>query len=277
MLDYAANAVRYWPLAELRTAFEATADGQGRTGEERLREAFPDTDPEEFWQRVGDNLTSGHIRMVFVADHLPAELVRVIEFLNEQMRPAEVLGVEVPQYVGEGHQVLVPRVVGRTSSAIATKGSRSHWDEEGFLAAAAERQDQGQVELFRRLFDHVRDQGGRLSWGRAASPGVSGWYSLGGTPAPVWTANAGGISGNNDAYLYIYLPEVHGRVSEEVFDAFVNDLAAIPAYKAKIDQARASSFQSKYPQVLITDLVRSSDGTEQLFAALDRLIAGTRR
>jgi hypothetical protein len=30
--------------------------------------------------------------MVFVADHLPPELVRVIEFLNEQMRPAAVLG-----------------------------------------------------------------------------------------------------------------------------------------------------------------------------------------
>ena len=50
--------------------------------------------------------------MVFVADDLPPELVRVIEFLNEQMSPAEVLGVEVAQFVGEGHQVLVPRSSG---------------------------------------------------------------------------------------------------------------------------------------------------------------------
>jgi hypothetical protein len=30
--------------------------------------------------------------MVFVADHLPEELVRVVEFLNEQISPSEVLG-----------------------------------------------------------------------------------------------------------------------------------------------------------------------------------------
>ena len=36
--------------------------------------------------------------MLFVADKLATpNLVRVIEFLNEQMNPAEVLGVELPQ------------------------------------------------------------------------------------------------------------------------------------------------------------------------------------
>jgi len=31
------------------------------------------------------------IRMLFVADRIPAELRRIVEFLNEQMDPAEVL------------------------------------------------------------------------------------------------------------------------------------------------------------------------------------------
>jgi len=37
--------------------------------------------------------------MLIVSDDLPEELVRVIEFLNGQMNPAEILGVEVPQYL----------------------------------------------------------------------------------------------------------------------------------------------------------------------------------
>jgi hypothetical protein len=37
MLDYAANAVRYWPPADLRAAFEATALDDGTTADERLR------------------------------------------------------------------------------------------------------------------------------------------------------------------------------------------------------------------------------------------------
>jgi hypothetical protein len=46
---------------------------------------------------------------VFVADELPPELQRVIEFLNVQMNPAEVIGIEVRQYVGQGLKTLVRR------------------------------------------------------------------------------------------------------------------------------------------------------------------------
>ena len=49
-----------------------------------------EADPEEFWARVGANLRAGRVRLVFVSDALPVELRRVIEFLNEQMNPAEV-------------------------------------------------------------------------------------------------------------------------------------------------------------------------------------------
>ena len=143
MLDYAANGVRYWPPADVRAAFEATAAADGSSGAERLRELAPGVEVDEFWERVTANLERGHIRMVFVADLLPSELLRVIEFLNEQMSPAEVLGIEVPQYVGDGHQVLVPRVVGRTATAVAAKGpGRATWDEETLLQTAGNAHDQ---------------------------------------------------------------------------------------------------------------------------------------
>ena len=141
MLDYAAGAVEVWSVETVRRAFERTAGGAGQDPAELVRDLRADVDVEESWRVVESNLRSGRIRMVFVADALPESLVRIIEFLNEQMSSAEVLGVEVRQYVGGEHTVYVPRVVGNTSAAGAVKSPAraSRWDEESFLAAVASR------------------------------------------------------------------------------------------------------------------------------------------
>ena len=46
------------------------------------------------------NLQAGKIRLIFVADVIPSELRRIVEFLNQQMDPGEVLAVEIRQYAG---------------------------------------------------------------------------------------------------------------------------------------------------------------------------------
>src|SRR5262249_40284561 len=96
MLDYAANGVKYWPVTDLRGAVDQAAAEAGKAGEDLVAALRPGLDPEEYWKTVEANLVAGRIRMLFVADKLPPELVHVIEFLNEQMNPAEVLGVELP-------------------------------------------------------------------------------------------------------------------------------------------------------------------------------------
>jgi len=134
MLDYAANAVVYWSAESIRQEYlerckeqklDAEAEMQKFLGEQR--------DSDDFWKQVKTNLQARRVRMVFVADEIPIELRRVIEFLNEQMDPAEVLGVEIKQYVGENVQTLVPRVIGQTESAVirkdAVSNSRSKIDE----------------------------------------------------------------------------------------------------------------------------------------------------
>lgn len=134
MLDYAANAVVYWSAETIRQQFlerckdqkiDADLEFQTFLGGQR--------DPDEYWKQVKTNLQAGRVRLVFVADEIPLELRRVIEFLNGQMDPAEVLGVEIKQYVGENVQTLVPRVIGQTESAVirkeAVSNSRSKIDE----------------------------------------------------------------------------------------------------------------------------------------------------
>jgi hypothetical protein len=60
------------------------------------------------------------------------------------MDPAEVIAVELRQYIGEGVRTLVPRVLGQTASATQKKtagtSDRKHWDEVSFFADARENQ-----------------------------------------------------------------------------------------------------------------------------------------
>ena len=138
MLDYAANAVVYWPVEEVRGRFEARCQAANLDPSAEL-DGFlsSEGDAETFWSKVKTNLQAGKIRLIFVADVIPPELRRIIEFLNAQMDPAEVLGLEIKQYVGEGLQTLVPRVIGQTAEAEKKKSTgRSagrRWDEASFF------------------------------------------------------------------------------------------------------------------------------------------------
>lgn len=115
MLDYAANAVAYWPPQSIRSLFEESCNKANDDPEEKLLEFLQDgeADIEKFWEQVETNLRAGKIRMVFVADEIPPELQRIVEFLSQQMAQAEVFAVEIKQYVGKNSKALVPRVFGQ--------------------------------------------------------------------------------------------------------------------------------------------------------------------
>ncbi len=142
MLDYAANGVRYWPASTLQAAFESTQSVIHADPVEAIAQLCGDATlgVEGFFSRVETNLRAGRLRLVFVADAVPDELLRIVEFLNEQMSQAEVFAVEVKQYRAEGRQdiVIAPRLLGRTASA-ATKASRGGgMSRSDQIAAASE-------------------------------------------------------------------------------------------------------------------------------------------
>jgi Domain of unknown function (DUF4268) len=125
MLDYAANAVVYWPVEKIRSEFEANSLASGIDPEDALRSLLEEGgDPEAFWQKVKTSLEAGKVRLVFVTDAIPVELQRIVEFLNEQMNSAEVLALEVKEFSGEGMKTLVSRVIGQTAAARQAKGIR---------------------------------------------------------------------------------------------------------------------------------------------------------
>lgn len=170
MLDYAANAVVYWPAEAVRARFEEGCRQRGADPAGEVEAVLrPGVGVEEFWQRVKTNLQAGRVRMVFVADLIPPELRRVVEFLNGQMDPAEVLAVEVKQFVGPGLRTLVPRVVGQTAEAGIKKGgpapAERQWDEAKFFGVLEARRDGFSAEIARKVLAWVKERGLTLRWG----------------------------------------------------------------------------------------------------------------
>lgn len=125
MLDYAANAAAYWKDHTLRRFFEERCAADGLDPDATVRASLgPVDDVDTFWEAVRTNLAAERLRLVFVADEIPPELRRIVEYLNGQMTQTEVLAIEVKQYrdASGAHETLVPRVIGQTEAARQVKG-----------------------------------------------------------------------------------------------------------------------------------------------------------
>ena len=181
MLDYAANALTYWPADEIRRTFEKRFDASGQESaadQELSASLFPGSpaplDIPAYWERVKTNLQAGRIRLLFVADKIPTELLRIVEFLNTQMDPAEVLALELRRYTvggpteGTGFQALVPFIYGRTEAAQQKKNAglqgRS-WTKDEFLDFLRQKQGDQAVEITQKIFSWASDSHAEVTYG----------------------------------------------------------------------------------------------------------------
>jgi len=196
MLDYAANAVVYWPVDRIKARFENSCSNRGEDPAKVLSDFLgADSNADVFWQSIKTNLQAGRIRMVFVADVIPNELRRIVEFLNGQMDPAEVLAVEIRQFVGQGLKTLVPRVMGQTVEAERKKASstkdQKQWDEASFFADLQKHRGESEVVVARAILDWNVKNRMRLWWGKGKITGsFFGMFDLNGSTnyvVSVWT------------------------------------------------------------------------------------------
>jgi hypothetical protein len=201
MLDYAANAIVYWPLEVLQAKFEATCQAQGKEPLGVLADLLASCDEsvgdelawDDFWSQVKTNLQAGRVRLLFVADTIPPELRRIVEFLNAQMDPAEVLAVEIKRYVGQDIQTLVPNVLGHSSGSDKRKPpvATRRWDEASFLAELERRSGAEDAAVAGSVLRWAERQMPAIWWGQGTKmggfiPGISErgiWHQL----IEVWT------------------------------------------------------------------------------------------
>ncbi len=164
MLDYAANAVVYWPIEAIQAQFYANCEANGIDADQMFNEFLGDEiSPEEFWRKAKTNLQACNVRLVFVADVIPNELRRVVEFLNSQMDPTEVLAVEVKQYVGKGLKTLVPRVIGGTKPPSPPPPSKK-WDENSFFKELESKRGAIETDIARKIYEWGKANA-RIWWG----------------------------------------------------------------------------------------------------------------
>ncbi len=263
MLDYAANGVVYWPLERLRARFDDQCRRDGQEPEEAVREvAGEEVDLEEFWKHVGDNLRAGRVRMVFVSDQIPPELRRVVEFLNGQMNPAEVLAIEVKQYVGTGGaRTLVPRVIGQTAEVEARKGRRvRQWDEDSIFASIKEKCGEEEAQIARELYEWTLQRGWSATFGTGMKDAA--WIPAvtvaGNRITPIAVYSYGRIE-----VLFEYLKKYPPFDNEATRIELMNQLNAIPGVSIRKDSI------TKRPPFPLALLVNAPGAVQQLKRALE--------
>ena len=176
MLDYASNAVLHWPLERIQSDLEETCAANNRECDEAiltLMDASSESSEEQidnFWQSVKTNMEAGRLRLVFLADEIHRDLLHIVEFLNRQMNPCEVIAVELKQYVGQGLRTLVPRVIGQSVDAQRRKSPKQtkegrDWSREEFLEWVNRRRGENAVSRITRIVSLAEELDLEIDWG----------------------------------------------------------------------------------------------------------------
>lgn len=134
IVEYAANAADRWGDGKTRQLASDYYSSKGRSLEDELESFFGASyEDEAFWDRIESNLQAGKIRLVIASDGLRPEVIKMIEYLNAEMRNADLIGLELRCYgSGDDEYVLAPRVVGQSVTIAERKASsrqRVKWTE----------------------------------------------------------------------------------------------------------------------------------------------------
>ncbi|GAQ59922.1 hypothetical protein [Streptomyces scabiei] len=274
MLDYAANAARYWPAALLRRSFEETCAQDGRPPVEAYGDILGERSPDEFWTTVEERLAAGQMRLLFVADRIPLELRAIVEFLNRQMRQTDVYAVELTQYRGaKDLRVLVPRVHGEVATAAKSpsgrrttqRTTRADMDE-----AIGSRPDPDVRRIATALLDHAAEWG-RSEGGTAKYRSVSASYPVSGRQVPVWSLSLQDGPAKDD--LSFAFGSISHHLGRQRAAAFAALLPPVPELAERL-RALPDKAYNAWPSVSLSALASEPGALEDVLSAIRQLMAG---
>lgn len=261
MLDYAANCGSYWTVETLQTGFETTCQEAGQLSDEVLKRLLgEDTDKLKFWQQVEGNLEAQKIRLVFVADVIPVELRRIVEFLNKQMNPVEVLAVELRQFVNNDLKTIVPTVYGHLSISRKQATSLQRWDEASLFDKLAQTVSAKEVAIARAIYAWMSKDGTRTL--------VFGTGKDNGSVYPVFKPN--GISINpaylsSDGKLWLQFAPLDKK---PVFGSITARQALMQQFNAIKGADLKDSDLTKYPSISLHTIASDPEGETKVLNAL---------
>ena len=247
LLDYAANGVAYWQAGSIAEAFRTTCASGEANAEEMLSSFLGDADTSAFWEQVDANLKAGRIKLVFVADVIPPELARVVEFLNEQMR-ADVRAIELRWFEGDiGVMTLVPRIIGETQRAAAQKSTGRDLpapiDIEDWITKLIQPRRQEAVEGAHAFLRLIHELNGEVVMPSTQGSICGAFRAPSGRkvyPLHLWSA--GGLVSPSFGYLKQRTRLITDRDRQRHYDAFVaavgplstKSLSGFPGFKVQL-------------------------------------------
>ena len=266
LLEYAANAVIYWPIETIRHYFETGCGARDLDPDQVLSDFLVGGDADAFWVQVQTNLQAGRLRLVFLADAIPPELRRIVEYLNQQMNPTEVLAVEVRQYGGEGKQrVLTPLVLGTLEKSSPPTSNKQPWTAASFFPELEGRHGRQAASTARALLNWATSRGLRIWWGAGARSGsffpildlrAGAAYTF-----AVWTYQSVEIQ-----FQYMAVPPFNDEAHRDELRRRLNEISGVNIPADRL---------SKRPSILLQDL-RDETALRQFLAAFDWYIETVR-
>jgi hypothetical protein len=187
VFEYVANAQFYWTADFLKACAEETAQRKRTTLDMMVKGLQPDEDLEiesadDFFEQAISNLKEGIARLIFFLEEAPRELKSIADFLNRQMKRAEVLVVEAKQYSNGQSRIVVPCLFGYTEQARLSKETvrvkpanaqgRRKWNETLFFEdAEAKKLSSQETAAMRALYEFAQSTADVIDWGTGMQRG----------------------------------------------------------------------------------------------------------
>ena len=276
LLEYVTNLRAGTSADDLRSRFEDAARARDEDPEAALQHGLRITmSADEYWAAVGENLARGRIRGFVVADEIPEELRRIIEYLNDQLGDSRFLALEVPQFSASiGVTTLVPQIVaGSLEPPVKQESARAsgQWDQERLIAQLVDTEKGGTnaADAGRALLEWASDKGLGMSWGTGRdTASVTLFVPLPGEPRVICIVGTG--------YFQWYFASYRARAPFDSLERREELLRKIQGIDGIRWKSSAPLEPEKYPGMLLAPF-SAPRPRAQLIKVLDWLVSETKR
>jgi hypothetical protein len=193
-----------------------------------------------YLSQLQSNIDTANMRLIIVADSIPSELRRMVEFLNNTSK-FEILGLEVALYSDEKdpeNKYLIPTLLGASEQARDSKKiSRSQWSEARFFEAVEESLSPEVIKKIKNLYDFAKEFTDREPiWGTGKETGsFTEKLDINNNLFSVFSVYTDGNISINIGWNHKRLAEVDNDISEK-FRKEVNRIAKSKFGKRKWEE-----------------------------------------
>ena len=191
--------------------------------EERVQDE--DWDEQEFRDAVKETLTLGNFKLVIAIDEMDTDLARILHYVPTQGE-LRIFGLELRYQRQDDVEVIIPHIANPIDVAAARSAtSGQQWDADSYRAELGKIGDERVRAAASELLRFGEDNAETLSWGWSRTYGSFGYrIRVDGKQISLFNSYT-----TED--LYINLESLRGKTNPEVFDDFVDRLAALKGFE----------------------------------------------